>query len=219
MSCSIDCKILRICSGDYSKYSKQFECFFYKLAQAYPKIFLMEMYGIQTLWEYIQSYKRESLNGSINIYQAALHIYEIIYYLYQSLPNFVSLDEMPTYKIEKKYAAALAAGVVKANTKKEIVKKTGSVILLAKDIVDGLNANSIKRYYESFKSQLEHEYLLKNHSRCVFEELLLQKCNAEINKCNEGTELSILSGISNVAELLGASKINPQANTPKSCRK
>ena len=72
---------------------------------------------------------------------------------------------MPTYKIEKKYAAALAAGVVKANTKKEIVKKTGSVILLAKDIVDGLNANSIKRYYE-------------------------------------GTELSILSGISNVRSYL-----------------
>ena len=49
-------------NGDESSYRREFECFFHKLEKECPNIFLMDMYGIQTLWNYIQCYKDESLN-------------------------------------------------------------------------------------------------------------------------------------------------------------
>ena len=41
-------------NGDEPSYRREFECFFHKLEKEYPNIFLMDMYGIQTLWKYIQ---------------------------------------------------------------------------------------------------------------------------------------------------------------------
>lgn len=113
-----------------------------------------------------------------------------------------NINEMPSFNLEHKFATALAADTVKANTKNETVKKIESGLLLSKDFADSFKANSIKQYYENLKAQLEREYILKNHTRCAFEEHLLQKCNTEIAKCNKAYELSLLSGINNVAEII-----------------
>ena len=43
----------------------------------------------------------------MGIRKSALHMYEIIYYLYSCLPNFVSLDEMPSYNIDEKYKSTM----------------------------------------------------------------------------------------------------------------
>ena len=110
-------------AGDDSCYRKQFECFFHKLDKEYPNIFLMDLYGIKTLWNYIQCYKDESLNGNMGIRKSAQYIHEIIFYLYQCLPYFVSLDEMPTYNIEKKHETRSARTLIKAATENEIAKK------------------------------------------------------------------------------------------------
>lgn len=186
-------------AGDESSYRKQFECFFHKLAKEYPNIFLIDMYGIQTLWNYIQCYKDESLNDNMGIRKSALLIYEIIFYLYKSLPHFVGLDEMPTYNIERKHKTRTAGTLIKAATENEIAKKIKSGILLGSDICDGWDAHTIKKYYESYKAELEREFALKNYTRCYFEEVLLQKCNEEITKCNEGLLISSLSGGENLS--------------------
>lgn len=129
-------------SGDYSSHTKQFECFYYTLSKEYPKIFLMEMYGIHTLWEYIHNYRQDTLNGNINIYQASIHIYEIIDSLYQSLPNFININEMPSFNLEHKFAPALAADAVKANTKNETVKKLKVDYFYQKFLPTALKSNS-----------------------------------------------------------------------------
>ncbi|MBR5540885.1 MAG: hypothetical protein IKU64_00785 [Bacteroides sp.] len=188
-------------TGDESCYRKQFECFFHKLEKAYPNIFLMEMYGIQTLWNYIQCYRNESLNSNMGILRSAQYIHEIIFYLYQCLPNFVGLDEMPTYSIEKKLIKTSAGALVKARTKNEIARKIESGFLLGSDIYDGWDAHTIKKYYEDYKAELEREFALKNNTRCYFEEALLKKCEEEISKCNEGMAMSASSGIENIKEI------------------
>lgn len=188
-------------NGDESSYRREFECFFHKLEKEYPNIFLMDMYGIQTLWNYIQCYKDESLNDNMGIRKSALHMYEIIYYLYSCLPDFVSLDEMPSYNIEKKHETKSAGTLIKAATENEIVKKIESGILLGSDICDGWDAHTIKKYYEGYKAELEREFALKNYTRCYFEEVLLQKCEEEISKCNEGMLISFFSGSENLSEI------------------
>ena len=189
-------------NGDESSYRREFECFFHKLEKEYPNIFLMDMYGIQTLWNYIQCYKDESLNDNMGIRKSALHMYEIIYYLYSCLPDFVSLDEMPSYNIEKKHETKSAGTLIKAATENEIAKKIESGILLGSDICDGWDAHTIKKYYEGYKAELEREFALKNYTRCYFEEVLLQKCEEEISKCNEGMLISFFSGSENLSEIL-----------------
>jgi hypothetical protein len=114
-----------------------------------------------------------------------------------------NINEMPTFNLEHKFAPALAADAVKANTKNETVKKIESRLLLSKDFADSFKANSIKQYYENLKAQLEREYILKNYTRCAFEEHLLQKCNTEIAKCDKAYKLSLLFGINNAAEIIG----------------
>ena len=188
-------------NGDESSYRREFECFFHKLEKEYPNIFLMDMYGIQTLWNYNQSYKDESLNDNMGIRKSALHMYEIIYYLYSCLPDFVSLDEMPSYNIEKKHETKSAGTLIKAATENEIAKKIESGILLGSDICDGWDAHTIKKYYEGYKAELEREFALKNYTRCYFEEVLLQKCEEEISKCNEGMLISFFSGSENLSEI------------------
>ena len=188
-------------AGDESSYRKQFECFFHKLEKVYPNIFLMEMYGIQTLWNYIQCYRDESLNGNMGILRSAQYIHEIIFYLYQCLPNFVSLDEMPTYSIEKKFITTSAGTLVKAATENKIAKKIESGFLLGNDIHEGWDAHTIKKYYEDYKAELEREFSLKKYTRCDFEEALLKKCEEEISKCNEGMAISTFSGIENIREI------------------
>ena len=188
-------------AGDESSYRKQFECFFHKLEKEYPNIFLMDMYGIQTLWNYIQCYKDESLNDNMGIRKSALQIYEIIFYLYKSLPHFMGLDEMPTYYIEKKHETRSTGTLIKAATENEIAKKFESGILLGSDICDGWGAHTIKKYYEGYKAELEREFALKNYTRCYFEEVLLQKCEEEISKCNEGLLFSLFSGSENLSEI------------------
>ena len=187
--------------GDETSYRKQFECFYHKLEKEYPNIFLMDMYGIKTLWNYIQCYKEESLKNNMGIIKSAQNIYEVIFYLYQCLPHFVTLDEMPTYSIDNKQKSTLAGGIVKAATKNEIIKKIESGILLCRDIYDGWDAHTIKKYYEGYKAELEREFILKNDTRCYFEEALLQKCEEEISKCNEGLKTSAISSIENIAEI------------------
>jgi hypothetical protein len=161
----------------------------------------MDMYGIQTLWNYIQCYKDESLNDNMGIRKSALHMYEIIYYLYSCLPDFVSLDEMPSYNIEKKHETKSVGTLIKAATENEIAKKIESGILLGSDICDGRDAHTIKKYYEGYKAELEREFALKNYTRCYFEEVLLQKCEEEISKCNEGMLISFFSGSENLSEI------------------
>jgi len=185
---------------DYSN-RRQFECFFYKLKQEFPHVFLMDMYGIQTLWQYIQCYRDESLKDYMGIRKAACHIYDIICYLYTCLPNFVSLDEMPTLDVDKKYTSTLGGILLKEETDNKILKKVESGILLANDINDGWNVTTIKQYYEDYKAELEREYILKNRNRCSFEVSLLKKCEEEISKCNRVLGISILSGVDNVSDL------------------
>ena len=186
-------------NGDESSYRREFECFFHKLEKEYPNIFLMDMYGIQTLWNYIQCYKDESLNDNMGIRKSALHMYEIIYYLYSCLPDFVSLDEMPSYNVDEKYKSTMEGIALKEATQNKTLKKVESGILLANDIHDGWNAHTIKKYYEDYKTELEREFVLKNYNRCHFEEVLLQKCNEEISKCDEGLLISTLSGGENLS--------------------
>lgn len=188
-------------AGDESSYRRQFECFFHKLEKEYPNIFLMNMYGIQTLWKYIQCYKDGSLKDNLGIRKSALRIYEIIYYLYTCLPNFVGLDEMPTYNIDKKNMTTLAGTLLKATTENKIMKKVESGILLANDVRDGWNAYTIKKYYEGYREELEREFILKDYTRCYFEEILLQKCEEEIAKCNEGLTTSTFSSTENITEI------------------
>lgn len=192
--------------GDDSSNRSQFERFFYELRREYPKIFLMDMYGIQTLWQYIQCYKDESLKDYMGIRKAAYHIYDIIYYLYTCLPNFISLDEMPTFDVDKKCAFTLGGILLKEETDNKILKKVESGILLANDINDGWNAASIKQYYEAYKAELEREYELKNKTRCSFEKSLLKKCEEEIFKCNVGLDISIGSSVDNVSDLFDVNK-------------
>ena len=49
---------------------------------------------------------------------------------------------------------------------------------------------------------MEREYVLKDNTRCYFEEVLLQKCEEEISKCNEGLKTSISSGLENISEII-----------------
>lgn len=188
--------------GDETSYRKQFECFYHKLEKEYPNIFLMDMYGIKTLWNYIQCYKEESLKNNMGLIKSAQYIYEVIFYLYQCLPHFVSIDEMPTYNNDNKQKFTLAGAIVKAATKNEIAKKIESGILLGRDIYDGWDSHTIKKYYEGYKTELEREYVLKDNTRCYFEEVLLQKCEEEISKCNEGLKTSISSGLENISEII-----------------
>ena len=188
--------------GDETSYRKQFECFYYKLEKEYPNIFLMDMYGIKTLWNNIKCYKEESLKNNMGLIKSAQYIYEVIFYLYQCLPHFVSIDEMPTYNNDNKQKFTLAGAIVKAATKNEIAKKIESGILLGRDIYDGWDSHTIKKYYEGYKTELEREYVLKDNTRCYFEEVLLQKCEEEISKCNEGLKSSISSGLENISEII-----------------
>lgn len=198
-------------NGDESSNRKQFECFFHKLEKEYPNIFLMDMYGIQTLWKYIQCYKDESQNGRIGIFISSFYIHEIILYLYTCLPNFVSLDEMPSYNVDEKHRSTREGIALKEGTSNRNLKKVESGILLAKDILDGWDACKIKKYYSDFKAELEREFVLKNYTRCHFEEVLLKKCNDEIAKCDEGVLISTLSGSENLLEIFRdkSDKSNP----------
>ena len=72
---------------------------------------------------------------------------------------------------------------------------------MGSDICDGWDAHTIKKYYESYKAELEREFALKNYTRCHFEEALLQKCEEEISKCNEGMLISTLLGSENLSEI------------------
>lgn len=137
----------------------------------------------------------------MGIRKAAYHIYEIIHYLYTRLPNFVSLDEMPTFDVDKKCVSTLGGILLKEKTDNKIFKKVESGFFLANDISDGWNATTIKKYYEAYKTELEREYELKNRTRCSFEITLLKKCEEEISKCNEGLGISIESGLDNISEL------------------
>ena len=185
-------------NGDDSSYRREFECFFHKLEKEYPNIFLMDMYGIQTLWKYIQCYKDESLNDTMGIRKSALHMYEIIYYLYSCLPNFVSLDEMPSYNIDEKYKSTMEGIALKEITPNKTLKKVESGILFTKDFYDGWDAYAIKKYFEDYKTELDREFVLNNYTRCHLEEVLLEKCNEEISKCDEGLIISTLSGSENL---------------------
>jgi len=186
-------------NGEEYSCRREFECFFHKLEKEYPNIFLMDMYGIQTLWNYILCYRDGTLNGNMGIRQSALLMYEIICYLYSCLPDFVSLEEMPSYNVDEKYKSTVEGIVMKEEIQNKTLKKDACGLLLANDIHDGWNAHAIKKYYEDYKKELEREFVLKNYTRCHFEEVLLQKCNEEISKCDEGLLISTCSGIENLS--------------------
>ena len=181
---------------------KDFEVFYAKLEKCYPDIFLMDMYGIKYLWQYIEKYYELSKKGDMAIKDAALRIYEILFYLNQSIPYLKRLGEMPTISVEKETSKQIADGTIKECTQNKKAKKIESGLSLVKDVFGYLNAAEIKSYYTKLKEQLDKESALKGNTRCEFENVLYQKCLDELEKCNEVKIVSVVSGINNVGELV-----------------
>lgn len=186
---------------DYSL-RKNLEIFYAKLKNCYPDIFLMDMYGINYLWQHIEKYYQSSKKGDMTIKDAALRIYEILFYLNQSIPYLKRLDEMPTVSVEKETAELIAGETIKECTQNKLVKKAESALSLVKDVCGYLNGDDVKRYYTNLKEQLDKESAFKNNSRCEFENILYQKCLDELEKCEEVQIVSVVSGLNNVGELV-----------------
>lgn len=181
---------------------RDFEIFYAKLKKCYPDIFLMDMYGINYLWKHIEIYYELSKNGGMTIKDASLRIYEILFYLNQSIPYLKGLDEMPTISVEKETSKQIADGTIKECTQNKFVKKVENVLSLAKDVCVYLNGAEIKSYYTNLKEQLDKEIALKNNTRCGFENILYQKCLDELEKCKEVQIVSVVSGANNVGEFV-----------------
>lgn len=185
---------------DYSL-RKNYEIFYAKLKKCYPDIFLMDMYGVNYLWQHIENYNALSKNSGMSIKKSALRIYEILLYLNQSIPYLKRLDEMPTISVEKETTELIVGKVAKECTHNKIAKKVESALSLAKEVCDLINVEDVERYYKNLKYQLDKESALKNNNRCEFENILYQKCLVELEKCKEVKSLSFTSGINNVKEL------------------
>lgn len=181
---------------------KYFEVFYAKLKNCYPDIFLMDMYGINYLWQYIEKYYESSKKGDIAIKDAAIRICDILSYLDQFIPCLIGLDEMPTVSVEKETAKSIIGETVKKCTQDKNAKKVESGLSLVKDACGYLNGAAVKSYYTKLKEQLDKESVLKNNTRCEFENVLYQKCLNELEKCNEVKIVSVVSGINNVGELV-----------------
>lgn len=186
---------------DYSL-RKNLEIFYAKLKNCYPDIFLMDMYGINYLWQHIEKYYQSSKNGDMTIKDAAIRIYDILFYLNQSIPYLKRLDEMPTVSVEKETAKSIIVETVKGCTQNKNAKKVESGLSLAKDVYGYVNGDEVKNYYTNFKEQLDKESALKNNTRCEFENILYQKCLDELEKCKEVQIVSVVSGLNNVGELV-----------------
>ena len=185
---------------DYSL-RKNYEIFYAKLKKCYPDIFLMDMYGVNYLWQHIENYNALSKNSGMSIKKSALRIYEILLYLNQSIPYLKGLDEMPTVSDEKETTELVVSEVTKECTHNQIVKKVESALSLVENVCDFFNSGEVKKYYTKLKQQLDKEFILKNNTRCEFENILYQKCLVELEKCKEVKSLSFTSGINNVKEL------------------
>jgi hypothetical protein len=111
------------------------------------------------------------------------------------------LDEMPTVSDEKEMTELVVSEVTKECTHNKIVKKVESTLSLVENVCDFFNSGEVKKYYTKLKEQLDKEFILKNNTRCEFENILYQKCLVELEKCKEVKSLSFTSGINNIKEL------------------
>ena len=94
-------------------------------------------------------------------------------------------------------------------SEKEIIRDTLKLVIkdidqlwsydMCSKICIPISLEDVDKYYEDYKTELEREFVLKNYNRCHFEEVLLQKCNEEISKCDEGLLISTLSGGENLS--------------------
>lgn len=186
---------------DYSL-RRNFEIFYAKLKKCYPDLFLMDMYGVNYLWQHIENYNALSKNGGMSIKKSALRIYEILLYLNQSIPYLKRLDEMPTISVEKETTELIVGKVAKECTHNKIAKKVESALSLAKEVCDLINVEDVERYYKNLKYQLDKESALKNNNRCEYENILYMKCLYELEKCKKNKLLSVVSGVDNVKEII-----------------
>lgn len=186
---------------DYS-IRKNFELFYAKLKNIYPEIFLMDMYGINYIWSCIDNYYKHTKDHNLKIKDAAVKIYEILIYLYNAIPSLKRIDEMPTISVEEAGFQSLSATIIKDNTEDKVAKKVQSAFSLAKDVCDSVEVSDVYDYYTRMKNQLDKEYLLKNNTRCEFEDLLYKKCLDELEKCKVAGMISAASVADNIKELV-----------------
>lgn len=186
---------------NYTRIS-QFNSFYFKIKNDYPKIFLTDMYGVNFLWDCIESYHKRAIEHDINIKEAILKTHEIISHLYMMMPAMRTIDEMPTIETKEKIMNSVIEKSIKEITKDETRKKAESALALAKDVIDILDAEDVKNYYKTLKKQLEKEYLLKGGNQCEFEKILYIKCLKELEKCDVSLTHSAISGADNVMEIV-----------------
>lgn len=182
--------------------SRELEIFYAKLKGVYPDVFLMDMYGMNYFWQKIDGFYKSSKSRNITTKEAAIKIYEILFYLYQAIPHLKRLDEMPSVSVENALVQSATVQMAKGSTENKIVRKVESALSLAKDVYDFINVDDIERYYKDLKKQLDKESALKNNTKCEFEKVLYQKCLDELEKCKENKLLPVVSGVDNVKEII-----------------
>ena len=151
---------------NYTRIS-QFNSFYFKIKNDYPKIFLTDMYGVNFLWDCIESYHKRAIEHDINIREAILKTHEIISHLYMMMPAMRTIDEMPTIEIKEKIMNSVIEKSIKEITKDETKKKAESALALAKDVIDILDAEDVKNYYKTLKP----DFVIgtpKNFHRIIF---------------------------------------------------
>lgn len=98
--------------------------------------------------------------------------------------NCIPLKDFPSCKKLTELSCEDAISVSKDLVKNGIIKSGIGIIMLGKAVADGIEIVHIRQFYENMLNELQREMTEEQHTLIPIEQLLIEKCNAEIGYCD-----------------------------------
>lgn len=140
------------------------------------------MWGVERCKKFIEKYR---WSNDVNIINATLlMINGMLLDLKYMAQNSIPIKDFPSCKKLTELSCEDAISLSKDLVKNGIIKSGIGIIMLGKAVADGIDIVHIRQFYENMLNELQREMTEEQHSLIPIEQLLIEKCNAEIGYCD-----------------------------------
>lgn len=140
------------------------------------------MWGIERCKKFIEKCRWAD---DVNIINTTLHMINgMLLDLKYMVQNSIPIKDFPSCKKLTELSCEDAISLSKDLVKNGIIKSGIGIIMLGKAVTDGIEIVHIRQFYENMLNELQREMTEEQHTLIPIEQLLIEKCNAEIGYCD-----------------------------------
>lgn len=140
------------------------------------------MWGVERCKNFIEKYR---WTDDVNLINATLYMINgMLLDLKYMAQNSIPIKDFPSCKKLTELSCEDAISLSKDLVKNGIIKSGIGIIMLGKAVADGIEIVHIRQFYENMLNELQREMTEEQHALIPIEQLLIEKCNAEIGYCD-----------------------------------